>query len=55
LLYYFGQRGTGLGDFQLPTGLHIDHQDRIFVVDSFNRRVEVFKYYGIAPATGGTQ
>ncbi len=47
LLYYFGGRGTGLGQFQLPAGLQIDH-DRIYVVDSFNRRVEVFRYYGIA-------
>jgi hypothetical protein len=53
LLYYFGERGTGLGQFQLPTGLEIDKQDRIYVVDSFNRRVEVFHYYGIAPSTKG--
>jgi hypothetical protein len=53
LLYYFGQRGTGPGDFQLPTGLEIDRQDRIYVVDSFNRRVEVFHYYGIAQAGDG--
>jgi DNA-binding beta-propeller fold protein YncE len=56
LLYYFGQRGTGNGEFQLPTGLQIDTQDRIYVVDSFNRRVEVFHYYGIAqPAVGRKQ
>src|SRR5208282_6396994 len=42
LLYYFGQRGTGLGQFQLPTGLEIDNHDRIYVVDSFNHRIEVF-------------
>jgi hypothetical protein len=49
LLYYFGERGTGQGMFQLPTGLQIDKQDRIYVVDSFNRRVQVFHYYGIPP------
>jgi DNA-binding beta-propeller fold protein YncE len=49
LLYYFGERGTGQGMFQLPTGLQIDKQDRIYVVDSFNRRVQVFRYYGIPP------
>jgi DNA-binding beta-propeller fold protein YncE len=48
LLYYFGQRGIGAGEFQLPTGLQIDAHDRIYVVDSFNRRVEVFHYYGLA-------
>jgi DNA-binding beta-propeller fold protein YncE len=46
LLYYFGDKGTGLGQFQLPAGLHIDSSDRIYVVDSFNRRVQVFHYYG---------
>jgi len=50
LLYYFGQRGTGPGEFQLPTGLQIDNQDRIYIVDSFNRRVQIFRYYGIAQA-----
>jgi DNA-binding beta-propeller fold protein YncE len=48
LLYYFGTLGTAPGTFQLPTGLRIDAQDRIYVVDSFNRRVEVFHYYGAA-------
>jgi hypothetical protein len=56
-LYYFGQRGTGLGQFQLPAGLEIDSHDRIYVVDSFNRRIEVFHYYASAAAKpdGGTE
>jgi DNA-binding beta-propeller fold protein YncE len=53
LLYYFGGKGTGAGQFQLPAGLQIDAHDRIYVVDSFNRRVEVFHYYGVAPAADG--
>ena len=53
LLYYFGQRGSGAGDFQLPTGLQIDNNDRIYVVDSFNRRVEVFHYSAAAKAADG--
>jgi sugar lactone lactonase YvrE len=53
LLYYFGQRGSGLGDFQLPTGLQIDNNDRIYVVDSFNRRIEVFHYYAAARTVDG--
>jgi len=53
LLYYFGGRGTGAGQFQLPTGLQIDRNDRVYVVDSFNRRVEVFHYYGVATGAGG--
>ena len=47
LLYYFGKRGTALGEFQLPAGLFIDRNDRVFVVDSFNRRVQVFDYHGL--------
>jgi len=45
LLYYFGQKGSGFGEFQLPTGLFIDRNDKMYVVDSFNRRVQIFKYF----------
>lgn len=56
LLYYFGARGTGIGEFQLPAGLFIDHDDRIFVVDSYNRRIQVFRYFGLPRrAQGGPQ
>jgi DNA-binding beta-propeller fold protein YncE len=47
LLYYFGQRGSGFGEFQLPSGLFIDRNDRVFVVDSHNRRVQVFQYFAL--------
>jgi DNA-binding beta-propeller fold protein YncE len=47
LLYHFGQPGTGMGEFQLPTGLFIDSSDRVFVVDSHNRRVQVFQYFAL--------
>ena len=47
------RRGPGLGEFQLPTGLQIDNHDRIYVVDSFNRRVQVFHYYGVTQAAEG--
>ena len=53
LLYYFGQKGSGFGEFQLPTGLFIDSKDRVFVVDSFNRRVQVFQYLAQQPGAGG--
>jgi hypothetical protein len=34
--------------------LFIDHDDRIFVVDSFNRRIQVYKYSGLPrQAQGG--
>jgi DNA-binding beta-propeller fold protein YncE len=53
LLYYFGQKGSGFGEFQLPTGLFIDSKDRVFVVDSFNRRVQVFQYLAQQSVAGG--
>ena len=34
-------------EFQLPAGLFIDREDRIFVVDSLNRRVQVYRYHGL--------
>ena len=55
LLYYFGQKGTGFGEFQLPTGLWIDRSDRVLVVDSFNRRVQVFQYVALPKAAAGGQ
>jgi hypothetical protein len=35
----------------LPTGLFIDHDDRIFIVDSYNRRIQVFHYFGLKKTT----
>jgi len=39
----FGTDGEGPGAFQMPTGLAI-WNDMIYVTDSFNRRVQVFRY-----------
>ncbi len=52
LLYYFGN-GTGAGQFQIPTGLQIDNHDRIYIVDSYNRRIQVFRYFGLAKQAEG--
>lgn len=41
----FGRHGTREGQFWLPSGLTIDG-DRIYVVDSYNQRVQVFRYLG---------
>jgi hypothetical protein len=56
LLYYFGQKGTGFGDFQLPTDIFIDPTDRVYVVDSYNQRVQMFQYFAIGKqsAEGGS-
>ena len=55
LLYVFGGRGTALGRFQLPTGVFIQTNDRVYVVDSYNRRVQVFQYHGLKLNAQGGQ
>jgi DNA-binding beta-propeller fold protein YncE len=42
-LMVFGSRGHEPGNFWLPAGLAID-ADRIYVADSYNRRVQVFRF-----------
>jgi DNA-binding beta-propeller fold protein YncE len=44
-LLAFGRPGSGAGEFWLPAGLFIA-QDRIYVADSYNRRVQVFQFLG---------
>jgi len=44
LLMAFGGSGDGPGEFSLPSGITIDDRDRIWVADSYNRRVQVFQY-----------
>ena len=44
LLMAFGREGCGPGRFSLPAGLAIGPDDRIWVADSGNRRVQVFEY-----------
>lgn len=34
----------GRGGFQIPQGVSIDKNDRIYVADSLNRRVQIFQY-----------
>jgi DNA-binding beta-propeller fold protein YncE len=42
LLMDFGEEGHGMGQFWLPTGIFVDYGRRIWVADSYNRRIEVF-------------
>jgi sugar lactone lactonase YvrE len=44
LLMAFGGEGSGPGEFWLPVGVFADLEDRVWVADSFNRRVQVFRY-----------
>lgn len=53
LLYNFGN-GTGFGRFQLPAGVFIDREDAVYLVDSYNHRVEVFQYHALKQAQGAT-
>lgn len=34
----------GRGGFQIPQGITIDKNDRIYVADSYNRRIQLFQY-----------
>jgi DNA-binding beta-propeller fold protein YncE len=45
LLLWVGNAGTRPGEFYLPSGMYIDSTtDKIYVADTFNRRVQVFQY-----------
>ena len=48
-----GQMGTEPGAFSLPSGLFIDRNDTVYIVDSYNSRVQVFHYYGKREQGGG--
>jgi hypothetical protein len=54
LLYRFGN-GTNFGEFLLPAGLFIDCSDRVYLVDAYNRRVQVFQYHAIPQTANGAQ
>ncbi|RMG47193.1 MAG: 6-bladed beta-propeller [Acidobacteria bacterium] len=45
LLTVVGGSGTGPGEFWLPAGIHID-DDRIFVADSANHRLQILTFLG---------
>ena len=38
----FGQRGGGAGEFNFPTHITADGNDRLYVTDSMNSRIQVF-------------
>ena len=46
MLMSFGGFGEGRGQQILPAGLSIDGEDKIYVIDQWNARVNVFEYMG---------
>jgi streptogramin lyase len=51
VLMDFGEEGTGPGQFWLPTSIFINHTpdpnnpaNRIYVADSYNKRIQIFDY-----------
>jgi len=46
LLGVIGQAGTGPGEFNRPEGICVDAQDRLYVADSCNHRIQIFSSDG---------
>ncbi|MEK6750512.1 MAG: 6-bladed beta-propeller [Pseudomonadota bacterium] len=46
VLTHIGKRGNGEGEFNLPLQISIDHDGRLYVVDSGNFRIQVFDATG---------
>ena len=46
LLLAIGALGNDPGEFRLPVGIFIGKDDTIYIADSYNRRVQVFRYVG---------
>ena len=46
LLLPLGGTGNRPGEFYLPSGVWIDHNDRVYVADMANGRVSIFQYLG---------
>jgi sugar lactone lactonase YvrE len=44
-----GETGSQPGQFWLANGIAISRENKIFVADSYNRRIQVFKYVGANP------
>jgi DNA-binding beta-propeller fold protein YncE len=46
LLLHWGETGGDPGQFWLPNGIAIGSNNEIYVADSYNQRIQVFKYTG---------
>jgi len=45
LLFFFGETGTEAGQFLMPRNLFMDENQRLYVADPYNNRVQVFQYF----------
>lgn len=46
LLFSWGKPGSGPGEFHTPHGIWVDDQDRVYVVDRDNNRIQIFNSEG---------
>ena len=42
-LFTIGERGTGTGEFTMPSGLYLDKQDKLYICDTYNQRVQIIQ------------
>ena len=42
ILMAFGREGSAAGEFWLPAGVFVDDRNRIYVADSYNKRIQIF-------------
>lgn len=47
VVFTFGSKGLGRGQFDVPLGIVVDTEDRIYIADSKNQRVQTFDLTGI--------
>jgi sugar lactone lactonase YvrE len=38
-----GRQGRGEGEFWMPSGIFIDPEDYLYVADTYNARIQVFR------------
>lgn len=42
-LLTIGSQGSAPGQFWMPSGLFIDHDDKLYVCDTYNQRIQIFQ------------
>ncbi|MBW1923971.1 MAG: hypothetical protein JRF59_14480 [Deltaproteobacteria bacterium] len=50
-----GNRGTGMGDFNVPYGLSTDPEGNLYVADTYNNRIQVIDAEGVFKGCWGQQ